>query len=426
MRRLAAIATAAALSAVLACPAAATVIRVPEDYPSVLAGVDAAVAGDSVLVGPGTWADREVRTVPHVGEIQSAMFLKPGVTVIGVAGVVQTVLDGGPSGSNSLGTIVHALGGTETARVIGFTITGGGEGVVASRASPLELVACRIDHNYWSGVDAYWVTVALTDCVISNNQGGPSANHEPGVRCEDAVMACTRCTFERNAGQAVRILWYEGFNQLNLSDCMLRDQSAGGVFASSALVDIERCWFLRVSLPSSGAGAGVYTDNCSGVVKFCAFVFDSAYGAPGAYILDNSVMRLENNLFYGCVGRSWASALAINGNDAGTRNNIFAYNTGRVGAAEKSGGPSSPESGCNLFYHNVGGDYAGQWVHAPTDLDAPPLFCNAPALDFTVQKRSPAANGNWVGCGLIGPFGVGCNPVSVEPQTWGRLKAAFR
>lgn len=41
----------------------AATIAVPGDYSSVLAAVDAAVAGDSVLVGPGTWSDIDTRTV---------------------------------------------------------------------------------------------------------------------------------------------------------------------------------------------------------------------------------------------------------------------------------------------------------------------------------------------------------------------------
>ena len=75
---------------------------------------------------------------------------------------------------------------------------------------------------------------------------------------------------------------------------------------------------------------------------------------------------------------------------------------------------------------NQSGDYYGDWTPAPTDLHADPLFCDPANLNFTVQGGSAAANGNWVGCGLIGAFGVGCNPVSVEPQTWGRLKGLFR
>jgi hypothetical protein len=38
---------------VAARPAASGIIRMPEDYPNVLEGLDAAVAGDSVIVGPG-------------------------------------------------------------------------------------------------------------------------------------------------------------------------------------------------------------------------------------------------------------------------------------------------------------------------------------------------------------------------------------
>jgi hypothetical protein len=41
----------------------AATIRVPEDSPTVLAAVDLAVPGDSVLVGPGTWSAKATRVI---------------------------------------------------------------------------------------------------------------------------------------------------------------------------------------------------------------------------------------------------------------------------------------------------------------------------------------------------------------------------
>ena len=53
------------LAAFLAVPASGLsgTIHVPADYPTVLAGLDAAVSGDTVLVAPGTWTDTDTRIV---------------------------------------------------------------------------------------------------------------------------------------------------------------------------------------------------------------------------------------------------------------------------------------------------------------------------------------------------------------------------
>ena len=44
----------------LACGASAATIRVPADQPTIQAGINAAAAGDIVLVAPGTWSEAPV------------------------------------------------------------------------------------------------------------------------------------------------------------------------------------------------------------------------------------------------------------------------------------------------------------------------------------------------------------------------------
>ena len=77
--------------------AGAATLRVPEDYATINAAIDVAAAGDSILVGPGTWKS-ETRSLWVCGNFltrRSVMFLKPGLTIIGTAGAAATILDGG-------------------------------------------------------------------------------------------------------------------------------------------------------------------------------------------------------------------------------------------------------------------------------------------------------------------------------------------
>jgi hypothetical protein len=57
----------------------ATIVRVPEDFATIQAAIDAAAEGDTVLVGPGTY-------------LESIDFKGKGVTVVGEAGPAHTVL----------------------------------------------------------------------------------------------------------------------------------------------------------------------------------------------------------------------------------------------------------------------------------------------------------------------------------------------
>ena len=59
-------------------------LRVPEDYPSLLAAVDATASGDSVVVGPGTWSQTATRVVIVNGQslpVTACAFLKPGIVI---------------------------------------------------------------------------------------------------------------------------------------------------------------------------------------------------------------------------------------------------------------------------------------------------------------------------------------------------------
>ena len=76
-----------ALALLAACPAAlpAATIRVPGDQPTVQAGIDAAAAGDTVLVAPGTY-------------FENLDFRGKGITVTSAAGPAVTTIDGSSSG----------------------------------------------------------------------------------------------------------------------------------------------------------------------------------------------------------------------------------------------------------------------------------------------------------------------------------------
>ena len=100
---------------------------------------------------------------------------------------------------------------------------------------------------------------------------------------------------------------------------------------------------------------------------------------------------------------------------------------GTNGAAVCDGG-SIALSCCNVV-GNSGGDYVGclagqNGVNGNFSLD--PAFCDPAAGDYTLRSDSPCAPPGVTGCGLVGALPVGCGPVSVEPASWGELKAWYR
>jgi hypothetical protein len=99
----------------LAWPAAAQIIHVPGDYPTIQEGINAAANGDTVLVAPGTYFENLVLSGPNI--ILASHFLITGDTSY----ISSTVINGGQAGSvitvqDNIATIT---------RITGFSITNG-------------------------------------------------------------------------------------------------------------------------------------------------------------------------------------------------------------------------------------------------------------------------------------------------------------
>lgn len=107
---------AAALVAVLltACPSFAAVLRVPQQHASIQAAIDAAQAGDTVLVAAGTYRER-IRLKPHI-TVRS-----DGNDAFGKFGLLRAeaaILDGGGDGEKTPGVLM-----AEGSTLDGFTVT---------------------------------------------------------------------------------------------------------------------------------------------------------------------------------------------------------------------------------------------------------------------------------------------------------------
>ncbi len=118
-----------------------TIINVPADYPTIQAAINAASAGDTVLVAPRTYYE-------HIT-------MKPGVTIQG-SGADVTTIDGGGSG--------NVVTGAGDSTITGFTITGGYIGIKNYHSSPT-ITNNTITGNGWYGIYSY----ASPHPIITNN-----------------------------------------------------------------------------------------------------------------------------------------------------------------------------------------------------------------------------------------------------------------
>jgi len=436
--RILAIAIAASFGANVGAPCAT--LRVPSEYRTINAGLDAAAPGDTVLVAPGTYSDFEIRTL--VGQSSACAFLKAGVVLKSEGGSSATSLD--RQGVETSATDYTVVGWFADGAVMeGFRITGNPpevEAVLVQGLPPTPPMVtfrdCRFEGLVSEGMGALrarYSSAALYDCQFVDCHGDASAT----VRQSEAHMIVENCVFENCSPTALRC---EGDSfvaeTLVVRNSIFRNNSStlsGGAIIASYYdggAVIEGCLFEGNQAYLSGGAIVAYAAT-SFVLRDNVFVNNRVeghiYATGGGMYLANGAGPLcviERNTFYGCHQGYFDGGSALYGNGGGPtlRDNVFVLSTGAPAVSLTS---APVDEGCNLFWNNLAGDAVG-FTPDSTDVFADPQFCNAAVSDFTVSSISPCAPGNSPYCDQIGALGVGCGLVSIEPMSWGELKARFR
>ena len=153
------------LVAVSSIAQAQRTIHVPQDQPTIQAGINAAADGDTVLVAPGTYAENL--------QIQNKT-----IVVESAQGAGQTIIDGGGQ-QNVTVSISEPTG--HSATVDGFTIQNGAGGVTSTGAVTLQ--NDTIKANWGSGVHATGLAQILNNHINTTapNAGQPNCSAQPGI-----------------------------------------------------------------------------------------------------------------------------------------------------------------------------------------------------------------------------------------------------
>ena len=196
----------------------ATIIRVPQDETTIQAGIDSAVAGDTVLVDTG----RYVENINFNGKniVVGSLFLTTGDTSY----ISQTVIDGDSDGS----VVTFESGEDTNANLSGFTITRGrsyngggiycdssnpflshliikdnraiisGGGIFCSQSSPTLshiIINKNIASEYGGGIAIIESNPILEDLVISDNS---SSSGGGGTYCSNSSPELIKVTIKEN------------------------------------------------------------------------------------------------------------------------------------------------------------------------------------------------------------------------------------
>ncbi|HSN87058.1 MAG TPA: right-handed parallel beta-helix repeat-containing protein [Thermoanaerobaculia bacterium] len=154
---------AVAVWTVLALPAGAATINVPGDQPTIQAAINAAVAGDVVVVAPGTYQE-------------NVNFGGKAITVRSSSGPAVTIVDGQQLGS----VVTFATGEGRSSVLRGFTLKNG-------RSS-----------SGGSGIRIQSTSPTIINNVITGNQGCSSG---PGINVQGGAPLISANTISNNSVQ---------------------------------------------------------------------------------------------------------------------------------------------------------------------------------------------------------------------------------
>jgi predicted outer membrane repeat protein len=162
-------------------PIRATIIHIPDDYPTIQLGIDASIDGDTVLVQPGIYMENINFNGHNI--VVGSLFLTTGDTTY----IAETTIDG-----NSVTEVAYfGHGETNEAELIGFTIKNGygfwrAGGIYCNSSNPVirnNLIIENIAAEYGAGVlcDNNSNPFIISNKIIQNSarfDGG-------GIECKD-------------------------------------------------------------------------------------------------------------------------------------------------------------------------------------------------------------------------------------------------
>jgi len=391
---------------------AATVLTVPGNYPTIQAAVDAAQAGDTVLVSPGTYTER-------------VSVDAKAITIQSVAGPETTIIDG-----NQDGHAVYLGGGpTGDPTFRGFTVRNAGDtGIITAYGAPL-IEGNRIVDNLscggGSGIEAAFSGVTIRNNLIArNHQGGCSGGTGGGgimVR-GDGPVTIEGNTIEDNANVSGGGISLFGGGATVTGNVIRRnhaDTQGGGIgVVNSTNTTITNNLIVdNTAAQGGGLSASVPSGSISFRVLDNTLVDNQAQEAAAIYSVGfNSGSRYANNIVVGPASQPTFECSTLYDPTPPLLESNDVYGGSGPGYSPGCGSPDGLDGNLSLdpkFVDAAAGDFH---LRADSPLIDAGSDTGAPATDFDGDERPHDGDEDGVATVDIG-FDEAVDPLLVVPPT---------
>ncbi len=403
----------AAAAASVLSTAAADILHVPGDFPTIQEAIDAAVDGDEVEVHPGTYNE-------------AIDFLGKAIRVYSTDGPDVTIID-----AQQTGTVVTCSSGEGPDSMLeGFTITGGdassGGGMHNFSSSPT-ITNCTFSDNYvlGSGGGMYnklGSNPLVNNCTFSGNSADSGVGGGIFNFCSSPTV--TNCTFSGNTAN-----WGGGifnyYSSSTVTNCTFSGNSAatgGGMVNGGGTPTVIDCTFSGNSAVGGGGG-GMYNDGSSPTVTDCTFSGNSAFYGGGMSNREATSMTVTNCTFSRNTAQSGGGMVNIGSIMPMITNCTFTGNSAAgVGGGILNSGGSPTVTNCTFSANTAPGGGSGMYSTIGCCGNGAPIVHNCILWDndgdeiVDVNGAATTASYSNVQGGWPGIGNIDADPLFVDPD----------
>lgn len=329
------------------------------DAPTIQAGIDSAATRDTVLVATGTYYE-----TPDTHDKE--------LILRGEAGPECTIIDGGQGDR----VLLLGAGGI----VEGLTLR---NGVTPAQGGGIAVVQGH---------------VLIRSCIIENNVSG--------------------LTFEAGSGGGVSISAF--VESAILEDNIIRNNRTnnvgGGIRAGT--VELHNNVIAGNHAVNSGGGLSVTLGRMTGNLVVGNTTDHAAAGVEVTFgeMRNNTIVGNLIAQPSGFCNMIWFAQVS---------NNIFAFNGSAFAFPEARSGVGLWALECSFLCNDLWGNDVneiGGSGNTGSNFSDDPLFCNAAAGDYHLDRRSPCLSCS----GLVGAFEAACGGTPVANASWSHVKNLYR